>query len=243
VCNRHRSKPDFFALPFDAVAAQELLARHAARRLCICTATERASAVKSVPLSQYLSKTVDNSHRVNSRQPSIFSNKADERIYHQDLSQDESRLDSRDGSYNRPDLVFGLSTITNSLTSRLRQLQVKRYSPFQSEHTCCPFLVVEAKSEKGQGFDAIHAQSALSIRSCLKLQVHLKADSGNCSLNPLVWFIGFRGDEWRLYMTVPHDDETVSSRSRRRTLTYTNRMSLTAGMEMFQRKIKPCSYC
>ena len=70
---------------------------------------------------------------------------------------------------------------------------------------------MEAKSEKGgPGFEAVQRQSALAIRSCLKLQVDLEMDAGSGLLYPLVWFIGYQGDEWRLYYAVPNGDETVS---------------------------------
>ena len=70
-------------------------------------------------------------------------------------------------------------------------------------------MVVEAKSEKSEdGFHDIEQQTALSIRTCLKIQTDLQMDS-NQVLDPLVWFFGFRGDEWRLYVALPLYDRTV----------------------------------
>ncbi|EXJ91008.1 hypothetical protein A1O1_04115 [Capronia coronata CBS 617.96] len=137
--------------------------------------------------------------------PSIFSNKSDERVLHRDGGLQSVIVDQK---YKRPDLVVGLS-LTTSFVPHIGQLSPDRYSPFKDGYTCFPFLVVEAKSEKaGPGFEAIQRQSALAIRSCLKLQVDLETDSGNELLHPLVWFIGYQGDEWRLYCAIPNGDET-----------------------------------
>lgn len=71
-------------------------------------------------------------------------------------------------------------------------------------------MVVEAKSEKSEsGFHDIEQQTALSIRTCLRIQIDLEMES-NQVLDPLVWFFGFRGDEWRLYVALPVNDRTVS---------------------------------
>jgi hypothetical protein len=90
-------------------------------------------------------------------------------------------------------------------------MKADRCSPFTHARTRFPFLVVEAKSEKGgPGFDQIERQSALAIRSCLRLQVKLEADSGHRGSHPLVWFIGYQGDDWRLYYALPDGEQTVS---------------------------------
>ncbi|KAI9696320.1 MAG: hypothetical protein M1820_008162 [Bogoriella megaspora] len=187
-CKKQTSKPDFVGLPKDTRAAQELLRMHADRSVCKCTAMERANVMS-----------------VDTVLPSIFSNKSDERVLHRDSDLQGVSLDQK---YKRPDLVVGLS-MTASFRDCLGPLATEKYSPFTDGYTCFPFLVVEAKSEKGgPGFEAIERQSALTIRSCLKLQVDLEKDSGNELLHPLVWFIGFQGDDWRLYCAVPKADET-----------------------------------
>ena len=115
-----------------------------------------------------------------------------------------------DQKYKRLDRVFGLS-ITGSFDQFRDRLA--RYSPFSAKHTLFPFMVVEAKSEKSEsGFHDIEQQTALSIRTCLKIQIDLEMES-NQVLDPLVWFFGFRGDEWRLYVALPVNDRTVRSRS------------------------------
>ncbi|KAI9662968.1 MAG: hypothetical protein M1821_008015 [Bathelium mastoideum] len=144
--------------------------------------------------------------RVDPMRPSIFSNKSDERVLHRDSGLQRVNVDQK---YKRPDFVVGLSITTSFVPHEVDQLTTDRYSPFTDGYTCFPFLVVEAKSEKaGPGFEAIQRQSALAIRSCLKLQVDLETESGNELLHPLVWFIGYQGDEWRLYYAIPDADET-----------------------------------
>ena len=112
-----------------------------------------------------------------------------------------------DQKYKRPDRVFGLS-LTDSFVPYFRRQ--KEFSPFKNGFTLYPFLIVEAKSEKrGPGFDSIQRQSALAIRTCLKLQIELESQSQEI-LRPIVWFLGFQGAEWRLYCAIPRGDGTVS---------------------------------
>jgi hypothetical protein len=62
-----------------------------------------------------------------------------------------------------------------------------------------PFLVIEAKKEdEVPGFSAIETQTAFPIRRFLKVQDELRKES-RVDHDPLVWFLAFRGDEWRLY--------------------------------------------
>ena len=108
-----------------------------------------------------------------------------------------------DQKYKRPDRVYGLS-----MTKSFRRF-VGKYSPFKGGHTLFPFLLVEAKSEKSaSGFEQIERQTALSIRTCLKIQTDLE-DTSKQVLDPVVWFFGFMGDEWRLYLAFMVDDKTV----------------------------------
>ena len=141
--------------------------------------------------------------RVRRNSPSIFSNKSDERVYHNSAGLKKVKLDQK---YKRPDRVYGLS-ITGSFDRSKERLA--KFSPFKEKHTLFPFLVVEAKSETSRyGFHGIEQQTALSLRTCLKIQTDLEMDS-NQVLDPLVWFIGFRGEAWRLYMALPVNDRTV----------------------------------
>jgi hypothetical protein len=91
---------------------------------------------------------------------------------------------------------------------------VVRSSPFREdgEPLLFPFLVHEAKSEKGQdGFQSIETQTGFPIRALLKLQEALKAATGERTTwedGPLIWFLAHKGDEFRVsacFVNV-HDD-------------------------------------
>lgn len=66
-----------------------------------------------------------------------------------------------------------------------------------------PFLVVEAKSEKGTGsFEKIEKQSRVPIHNALQLQWELfQAPRVGTKVPavPLVWFLSYIGEKWRLY--------------------------------------------
>lgn len=143
--------------------------------------------------------------RVRTNSPSIFSNKSDERVIHDTTGVREITIDQK---YKRPDRVYGLS-ITESFDQFADRLA--KYSPFSAKHTLFPFMIVEAKSEKSDnGFHDIEQQTALSIRTCLKIHIDFEIES-NQAFDPLVWFFGFRGDEWRLYVALPKNERTVST--------------------------------
>ena len=76
--------------------------------------------------------------------------------------------------------------------------------PFRgdSEPIHFPFLVLEAKSEKGSDSlsDAAY-QSAFSIRELLLLQEKLRVAAGedpDWDTGPLVWFLSNKGEEWKV---------------------------------------------
>jgi hypothetical protein len=72
-----------------------------------------------------------------------------------------------------------------------------------------PFLIIEAKSEKGgTGFESIETQTAFPIRTLLKLQKDLSIASG-ISLKPLVWFLANQGDKWVFYGGTSDDSKWV----------------------------------
>lgn len=126
-------------------------------------------------------------------------------MYHNSSGLQEVELDQM---YKRPDRVYGLS-ITGSFDQWKEELP--KFSPFKEKHTIFPFLVVEAKSETSKfGFHGIEQQTALSLRTCLKIQTDLAMNS-NQVLDPVVWFIGFRGEAWRLYMALQLFEHTVGS--------------------------------
>jgi hypothetical protein len=64
-----------------------------------------------------------------------------------------------------------------------------------------PFLVLEAKSEEGAGFSHIETQTSFAILKLLNIQLRLKEANGRDSqwgTGPLVWFLSYRGDQWRI---------------------------------------------
>ncbi|KAF1847824.1 uncharacterized protein K460DRAFT_363850 [Cucurbitaria berberidis CBS 394.84] len=66
-----------------------------------------------------------------------------------------------------------------------------------------PFLVMEAKSEKGgSNFDEIEVQTALPIRNLLMLQhelQHAECNKMEVPGGPLAWFLADVGETWRVY--------------------------------------------
>ena len=85
-----------------------------------------------------------------------------------------------------------------------------RHTPFSDEDIYYPFLICEAKSEqRGPGFAAIEAQTALPIRTCIKLQEDLK-QRRSYPLTPFVWFLAYQGDEWRVAACIKHAEAYVS---------------------------------
>ena len=133
----------------------------------------------------------------------MFSDRADENVR---LAAHES---GRRGSAKRPDGVYGLA-MTLSFAHYVNLRGAPKHSPFSHGNPLYPFLIIEAKSEKSEdGFVSIEQQSAPSLKECLGLQLRLTNESG-VPLNPLVWFVGYRGDEWRLYAAVPYKENIVS---------------------------------
>lgn len=110
-----------------------------------------------------------------------------------------------------PDKVYGINT-TSKVHHYARAMNKINHSPFGHPQLIYPFLIVEAKSEKGsKGFEAIEVQTAFPIRRFLKLQQDLCRESG-VKMDPLVWFMCCQGDEWRLAACVVNNDKYVSAR-------------------------------
>lgn len=90
-----------------------------------------------------------------------------------------------------------------------------KHTPFPATNDLVyPFLISEAKpGVRNPGFESIDAQTAFPIRSCLMLQKRLR-EASNVELNPLLWYMPYQGDIWRLSACVMHEDEVVSIRQR-----------------------------
>lgn len=77
-----------------------------------------------------------------------------------------------------------------------------------------PFLVMEAKSEPGEGFASCGIQTALPILDLLNGQSKLEERAGQGleeQGGPFVWYLAYRGDTWRLSgcCTVPEKDRAM----------------------------------
>ena len=115
----------------------------------------------------------------------------------------------------KPDRVFGLG-MTKSFELSLPLDRKRRHTPFTDGKLLYPFLIIEAKSEKGSpGFESIETQTAFPLRTCMQLQKALADSSRTSSLNPLVWFMGYQGDQWRVGAGILDGSEYVSTLRRK----------------------------
>ena len=145
----------------------------------------------------------------------IFHNRSEELIAYREEDPLYGALPKGD----KPDRVFGLRK-----TQRFKQLldhredQRAEYrgellaNTLESQLECgpfrevqdpvlFPFLVLEAKSEEGEGFSHIETQTAFAILKLLNIQFRLKEANGKESqwgTGPLVWFLSYRGDQWHV---------------------------------------------
>lgn len=140
----------------------------------------------------------------------LFDDRVDEAIvYDEEL---RSQLPKRE---ERPDRVFGLRR-----TKRLDRIlwmegnqgkfsgqsieENLSTTPFRAdgEAILFPFLILEAKSEKGgDSFTDIETQTAFAIRELLLLQNGLYQAAVNFEdegSEPLVWFLSNKGEQWRV---------------------------------------------
>jgi hypothetical protein len=139
----------------------------------------------------------------------LFHDRADELIKYQgqDPLADEKE---------KPDRICGLRN-TGKFERVLNSAEDKRpefrgqllwesieHSPYKGdgESALFPFLVLEAKAEKGNcGFGDIQTQTAFAIQKLLKIQHGLKTATGSESQwgsGPLVWFLASCGEKWRV---------------------------------------------
>lgn len=85
-----------------------------------------------------------------------------------------------------------------------------RYSPFPNydRPLLYPFLIAGAICERSpDSFSDIETQMAFPLRTLLKLQQDLQIISRqDDDVGPLVWFIAYRGSDWRLYAAVTGRD-------------------------------------
>jgi hypothetical protein len=144
----------------------------------------------------------------------IFSSRADEMTSFDSFKTfPEESIKSR-----RPDRILGFQE-TNSFSRRLENhnLMAGRLEKEPELETIWetidstilnhkgkallfPFLIIEAKSRTGASFEDCNLQTALPILKMLKIQEDLQKKS-QMTLEyggPLVWYIAYRGEDWRL---------------------------------------------
>ena len=134
----------------------------------------------------------------------IFSDRAEGVVEHEELVQ---LILARQ---QHPDRIYGLrqtSSFEEALYSPskrhrrpdgrpVRVGETVRYTPFKQfgEPLLFPFLILEAKSAKGEDFETIQKQTAFPIRTLrseCKEQVTWQG-------GPLVWFLSNKGEDWRV---------------------------------------------
>src|SRR6478609_6295339 len=128
----------------------------------------------------------------------LFDDRAEEAIIYS--SELRAELPKRE---HRPDRVYGLQ-VTERLSRLLNYAEDIRSSPFKldGDPLVFPFLVIEAKSEKGsEGFTDTQVQTAFAIRELLSIQHELARvveEDKEWDGVPLVWFLSYKGEEWRV---------------------------------------------
>lgn len=143
---------------------------------------------------------------------SLFSDRAEEIVFH------DNSIQPALPRQEHPDRVYGLretSAFERALSacSKLNTAQsgtaalvrdAVRCTPFRQDGDplLFPFLILEAKSGKGQdSFSSIEKQTAFPIRTLLRLQEELQKQ---CRYHlawqdgPTVWFLANKGEEWRV---------------------------------------------
>lgn len=146
---------------------------------------------------------------------SPFANRVDQKITHH--YPEKLELPDR-----KPDQVFGLRRSKTFMeyipslrtTSKskwhwgyryLREVEVSAFKQDEIDPEKCmilPFLIAEAKSERGNNFRSCQEQTAFPIYRLLSLQEELESRSGMLLVEqggPLVWFFANRGHIWTLY--------------------------------------------
>ena len=117
----------------------------------------------------------------------------------------------------KPDRIYGIQETRNfrdilsrtvcsqsvdSMATKVGDLVRTSPFKFETKPLLFPFLLLETKSESSSnGFDDAEIQSALPLRTLLKLQQDLLSlcRLQAISFEPLVWFFASRGDVWRVY--------------------------------------------
>lgn len=144
----------------------------------------------------------------------LFSDRAEAAIKHNPGLPVKSRP-GQVQNYESPDRVYGLKETADfkmlldgadkraPVSSRSLRDTVE-FSPFDpdGEPLLYPFLIMEAKSSKGNDHIEAQMQTAFVIRRLLNLQSDLKRTAGEErpqeTEQPLVWFISWRAEQWHI---------------------------------------------
>lgn len=143
---------------------------------------------------------------MNARDSLVFSKRCSKQVKHE--FHDE--IPGHKIPCYKPDTVFGLK-VTGWMKNYIQKLPDIKHTPFgKLSDIAYPFFICEAKSGvQNISFDKINLQTAFPTRSCLILQKRLREASNN-ELNPLVWYMPYSGDVWKLSACVMQGDEVVS---------------------------------
>ncbi|KAL2831480.1 hypothetical protein BDW59DRAFT_140211 [Aspergillus cavernicola] len=107
----------------------------------------------------------------------------------------------------KPDAVVGLRN-NPQIREMLDNITDIASHPANDPDMLFPFLVLEAKSEVGgPGFQSIETQTAFPIRSLVNFQESLNQHR-EARRPPLVWFLAYQGDLWRVYACIQDDNLT-----------------------------------
>ncbi|KAJ5170462.1 uncharacterized protein N7500_003245 [Penicillium coprophilum] len=116
-----------------------------------------------------------------------------------------------DGRRN-PDYVIGLLKRENSPLSRAMDIPAGiSCTPLDTgDHVLFPFLILEAKSgEYCPDFSAIEKQTAFPIRKLVNLQKSIARRTEERSHYPIVWFLAFKGEDWKIHGCIPTSGEGI----------------------------------
>jgi hypothetical protein len=97
-------------------------------------------------------------------------------------------------------------------------LKAFQFTPFEerSRPLIFPFLISEAKTERGDSFEACERQTAFPIFALLRLQERLETASQQRleeQGGSFVWFFANRGEDWRLYACFTEIEEESGDQS------------------------------
>lgn len=111
-----------------------------------------------------------------------------------------------------PDRIVGLE-VTDKMSKYTQKLkETRNHQLLKGTRVLHLFLVVEAKNHHGPGFSAIERQTAFPIRRLLQVQDELRSQSEVECEPPLVWFMGYQGDTWKVYAGTMETSTVVRSR-------------------------------